>query len=84
MLSCFEDFKHFNDVLVSAFVEDRSFVFELRDFLIRQLGLVYDLDGDFSLGYLVRCAQDTAAGALLERVTLKSVLIFLGFEALSS
>ena len=84
VLSCFEDFKHFDDMAVSAFVEDRSFMFELRNFLIRQLGLAHDLDGNFSLGYLVRRAQDIAVGTFRDRFISEFVLIFLEFEALSS
>ena len=34
VLSSFEDFKYFDDITMSAFVEYRCFVFELRNFLI--------------------------------------------------
>ena len=59
-------------------------MFELRFYLIEQLGLAHDLDGNFGLGYLVHCVQDDAVGAFLERVISVFVLIFLEFEALSS
>ena len=60
VLSSFEDFKYFDDITMSAFVEYRSFVFELRNVLIWKIALSHDLDDDFSLGYLVLREHDIA------------------------